>query len=576
MKRTGLFLAFVSVFAISILSCDVEIGLGASVDTRPPELTIQNPPAGSIIRDVFAMSGTCGDDGTIASVTVELRQTESDNIISGFQGTFSQNDGTWSCEINPLDSAKPIPDGSYEATVTIKDTAERETIRTRQYTIDNTVPVLAITRPSGIISKSENAENYDKLTDYDSYGQDLVIAGHVADTCERRYISVDIYDLAGEKKYSTLEAEDEASQRIKIDSDFSTIIASWDGGEGAAYKAIYGDNLDAGTKKFYCKITVYDDSRKYPLDISKLTPEDLLGNSAEYFYMYEGDLYNTVFDSYGMTNAYKLLNGSFTEDGSRTLETTPDEAKAALENDENQETMGFLSLNPRNNPYFKVSGHDPLKKAEKENGTVFDNTENHITNNSTIVVEVYPGLDQTPLNQDTLGLYLLPEDIYGEPEENAEKIWLVRPIKDLEMNGADVKEVTILSGDNDADEITTRANTISKIGSTYKFTIDITTTKPTVDGHELVAGNKYLFGVQGYDVKKVEVKNADSVLGFKLVESGTAPTLTIKSVTPAYITTNKDSISENAEKTVKVSMAFAGDSPFKLLRAVNGGEEVEI
>lgn len=578
MKRTGLFLALVSVLAISILSCDVEIGLGASVDTRAPELTIQNPPAGSVIRDAFAMSGTCGDDGTIASISVELKHTESGEVLPAFEGTFNQKEGTWSCEINPLDEKTPVPDGSYEATVTIKDGSERETIRTRAYTIDNTAPVLAITRPSSVIPTGTDTEKY-PATDYDSYGQDLIIEGHVADTCERRFISVDIYDMKGEKKYSTLEEKEESSKYIKIDSDFSTTIAS---SGDSAYTLIYGDDDEAGTKMYYCKITVYDSARKYPLDSSTLIPEDLLGNSADYFYMYEGDLYDSVFDTYGMTNAYKLLNGSFEDDGSRSADTTtPEEAKLALENVVYQETMGFLSLNPKNNPYFKVSGIDPLDAEEMENGTIFDNTDNHITNNSSKDVEFSPGLDQTPLKQETLGIYLLKADDFGnildsngnivelKDVKEEDKIWLLRPLKDKDGNA-------ILTEEKNAEEIAERESLYSKSGSTQKFTITITTTKPTVDGHYLFSGDKYLFGVQGYDKKNVPVKNTGTVFGFKLVESGTAPALTIKSVSPKYITTNTDSVIEDAAKTVKVTMAFAGDSPFRLKRGVNDGEEVEI
>ena len=70
LKKAGFVITVLSAFIISLLSCDVEIGLGASVDTRAPELVIKNPPAGAVIRDVFAISGTCSDDGIIASVTM--------------------------------------------------------------------------------------------------------------------------------------------------------------------------------------------------------------------------------------------------------------------------------------------------------------------------------------------------------------------------------------------------------------------------------------------------------------------------------------------------------------------------
>ena len=571
-KFFSIILSFFTIFSLFLASCDtVEIGLGSSVDTRAPELTIQNPPAGSIIRDVFAIRGTCEDDGTIASITVELKQTDNSTKDYTVSGTFNQKDGIWWCEINPLDEKNPIPDGQYEAIVTIKDNAKRETIRSRPFTIDNTAPVLALTRPSSIIPTGSDPEKYNNSSDFDSFGQDFVIEGHVADTSERRYISVDVYDMKGVLKYSTLNATEEASKRLKIDSDFSTTIASF-GDE--AYTAIYGDDDEAGTKKFFCEITVYDNAKKYPIDGSTPTGDNLVGNKVNYFYMYEGDLYNSIFDSYGMTNAYKLLNDSFSDDDSRTLDInlSPENAKKELENKENQETRGFLSLNPKNNPYFKVSGHDPLNKEDMENGTVFDDTENHITNNSNIVVEIYPGLDQTPLIQDNIGLYLIPADYYGKPVENAEKIWLIHPLVDEKGDPVITDEA----------EIAERKSLISKIGSTYKLTYYLTTRAPTIEGKNLYSGEKYLFGVQGWDKKGVPVKNADSVLGFMLVESGTAPSITIMGVTPKWVTTNEnteenpDLVSKDAVKTITVSMAFSGDAPFRLTRIINDGAEEEI
>ena len=565
--------ALISFLCFSIISCDVEIGLGSSVDTKAPELTIENPPAGSVIRDVFAITGTCSDDGVIESITVDLKQTNNPVLSYTLEGTFNQKEGIWSCEVNPLNKKTPIPDGSYEVAVTITDTAKRETIRTRSYTIDNTAPVLAITRPSSVIPTGTDPKKY---SNSDSFGQDFVIEGHVADTCERRFISVDVYDMDSKLVYSTLNVEDEASRLIKIDSDFSTTIASF-GDE--AYTAIYGDDEDAGAKMFFCEITVYDSAKKYPLDGTEPAGENQLGNSVEYFYMYEGELYNTIFDAYGMTNAYKILNGSFTSDDSRTLNATvsPADVKKDLENTAYQETRGFLSLNPKNNPYFKVSGHEALNKddeskEEMKNGVIFDNTEHHITNNSNIVVEVYPGLDQTPLIQDNLGLYLLPADVNGKQVENAEKIWLIRPLVDKDGNA-------IIT---DTTEIAERNELISKIGSTYKFTVYISTKKPTPEEKNLYSGQRYIFGVQGWDKKGIEVKNAEAVYGFKLVESGTAPALTIKNVTPNWITTNEntpenpDLVDENAVKNISVTLAFAGDAPFRLTRIVNETEEVEL
>ena len=53
-----------------------EVGLGSSVDTEAPEITIVSPSVGSIIRDKFALSGRWGDDGSVADIWVTLKRTD--------------------------------------------------------------------------------------------------------------------------------------------------------------------------------------------------------------------------------------------------------------------------------------------------------------------------------------------------------------------------------------------------------------------------------------------------------------------------------------------------------------------
>ena len=54
------------VLSISLLfaffSCGEDSGLGASVDTKAPGISITYPPSDAIIRDTFVFGGTCSDD----------------------------------------------------------------------------------------------------------------------------------------------------------------------------------------------------------------------------------------------------------------------------------------------------------------------------------------------------------------------------------------------------------------------------------------------------------------------------------------------------------------------------------
>ena len=53
-----------------------EVGLGASVDTQPPTVDIQEPAADFIVREKFTMKGNCADEQGLQSVTVTLRNTQ--------------------------------------------------------------------------------------------------------------------------------------------------------------------------------------------------------------------------------------------------------------------------------------------------------------------------------------------------------------------------------------------------------------------------------------------------------------------------------------------------------------------
>ncbi|HQL34169.1 MAG TPA: hypothetical protein PK969_13020, partial [Treponemataceae bacterium] len=61
------FILFVLIASGSMITC--EIGLGNSVDTKPPTVGITYPPANSIIRDDFILAGTVQDETALDSVT---------------------------------------------------------------------------------------------------------------------------------------------------------------------------------------------------------------------------------------------------------------------------------------------------------------------------------------------------------------------------------------------------------------------------------------------------------------------------------------------------------------------------
>ena len=165
-------------FIMIFFSC--EIGLGESVDTETPGGAITSPEVDAVIRDAFAIKGSWTDDGSLNSVSVTLKNTSTS--LSHSYGATVKNDGSWYCEIDPENDG--LADGSYLATVVITDNGGHKSTLTRSYTIDNTPPLIVLTRPS---TKSSSASA-------DSYGRTFVLKGQAADDNNVSKILVNVYD----------------------------------------------------------------------------------------------------------------------------------------------------------------------------------------------------------------------------------------------------------------------------------------------------------------------------------------------------------------------------------------------
>lgn len=455
--------------AVFFLSCT--IGLGKAVDTVAPEISITSPAVDSVIRDSFAFKGTWSDDGEITSVSLTLANIASENESYSFEGTFESSEngtGTWEVKVNPLDSAKLIPDGSYEATIAVKDGGEHVTKQSRSIKIDNTAPIIVLQRPA---SKSEDSP--------DAYGQTFTLEGQAADDNDVSLIEVNIYnDEACTSLVHTV-------QLHNVPPTISLDVAKFVEGEENDYSKIYGETKKNGTKKFYVSIVAYDSAQRYPIEGNQ-SADDSKGNSINFYYLYE-DISSKILSDYKITDVYHMINGTYTEtDGERAAETISSVRKIL---DENVTSVGSFSLNPANNPYFTVSGRDALIK----DGTDFTNTNNYITNGSSVVVEVSTGLDAIPLADETLKVYALPCDLNGIPTTTAVESRIYPE------------------------------TTKSKTGTSYRFVTVISTAAG------FTVGSNYVFGVEGTDQKNNEVVNSGNGYGFHMSSSGAAPTLSVVS-----------------------------------------------
>lgn len=493
MKKIAIALLFI--FSIFSISC--EIGLGAAVDTDPPSLEIATPPVDAVIRDKFALAGDWTDDGTIASVTVKLERTDGNGEAINLNASFKEvkvGKGTWELVVDPDDEDHPIIDGAYQATVTIADSTNRKTIRTRTFTVDNTPPVIVLQRPGTKITETP-----------DAYGQTFSLNGMGGDDNSIDHIDVNIYsDKECTNLIKTI-SKNNVAPTIELN------VAVFEENVENDYATIYGSKTKNGTQVRYCTITAYDNAKRYPVEGERTAADDN-GNGTSSYYLYD-DIYTGVLDTHTITQIYKMLSGIYLlEDQSRSADTVSD-VKTLLE--QHKMTESNFSLNPENNPRFIVNGKDVLTGS----GTDFAGDDYNISSGSTIVIEVSTGLDGISLNTASLRPYLLPCNAYG--------VATVENIPDNRIYLAD-------------------AGTGAKSGTSYKFTVDLDSTKTYPGAKKLTIDGTYIFGVEGTDQKGNSVIPKGGVFGFRLSSNGAAPGLTV---------TNPDKTISYVKKDGKITFA---------------------
>ena len=449
---------------VGTLSC--QIGLGEAVDTVAPTIKIQNPPLDSIVRDDFLISGEYEDDGSIEYCSITMESTDGTNLKYELEADVDQEKKIWSKSVDV--KANKIFDGPYQITVEMKDKGGHKTIQTRQFTVDNTPPVVVLQRPATKIKEGITP---------DSYGQLFTLSGQAADDSNISSITVNVFsDPEKTKLIHSIELNN-VPPTIDLDA------AKFEEGIENDYSKIYGSSLKEGTKEFYCSIIAYDSAQRYPVDGSAQTPEDKKGNAIDYYYLYE-DISSLVLGDYKITEIYKMLSGKYSANSSRSLEDIVSEITKLLA--ENRITGGSFSLNPANNPSFTVSGYNPLKK----DGFDFSSTANQLSNKTNVVIEVSAGLDGIPLKADTLKVFVTPCDKFGNVIEGAERYYPIESEK--KQSGSSYKFVTKILNSNNED------------GKVF----------------EVGVGKYYLLGVEGEDQKGNKVIASGTGYGFEILPSG--------------------------------------------------------
>ncbi|WP_294429278.1 Ig-like domain-containing protein [uncultured Treponema sp.] len=544
--------AKIGFFAISLFalaSCGEDSGLGSSVDTEPPSLTITYPPSSAVVNGSFVFSGTATDDKQIASVSISVADSLGKEVYN--VETIPERDGSWSVELNKYDSSNPayyngwqFADGTYKISAIAYDNAGRKSgLIPHTLSVDNTPPVLVLTKPTSVGSD-----------DAQTYGQAVLLQGSVSEMSNggKFNLTVDFYNENGKYLLSstfeniidmssanplTIAQYYPESARPSSESD-----ANWE--KWNNYKTIYGiDYIKAyeeyrdgkssqkpDDKTFYFTVTANDTALNYTNKKSQEgtgsgnatsvyyrgTPEMLKlieGKSIQNFSVLSLQNYLNKTDSTYADNAdlKKILDeaasvsAKLEDSSSRTLLDSSKDISDSIKNTDTKDGSVYLNfqVNPLNNPTYSINGYlvDESKVSENEYSS---GTEEGVSAgfhryfmDSNLTVSVSPGRDETQLKPATVSFFMNNTD----PASTDDQILVWTWNKETAIAYAMKKNSVGREAATAAIEALTAASTEYRYTPTRSEAIlssmSIDTTLGEEDG--LVSGKTYILSAEGED-----------------------------------------------------------------------------
>ncbi|MBD5412557.1 MAG: hypothetical protein HDR51_07425 [Treponema sp.] len=498
-------------------SCNSNVGLGSSVDTEAPKVSIEYPPSNAIVRGAFILAGECSDDRGVEKVEVTIANSGGSLVHTA----KPEEDGTWKVEINDKgnSSSYPLADGKYVFRAVAYDEIGREsTIAERAIEIDNTEPVFIIKSPGGI-----------DINNPTSYGSMFKVAGNIADDHDIKKFHVEVYE-----KETSQKLLDCYEENISVAGGTEVTFAQYDRqatynplGESLndRYLNMYGENT-SGDKPFYCTVRIMDAAEQYTTPKNdtgggwNTNPDaDSEGNVTTKVYLYD-DVYTKYM---GKNSEYKftasdfkaILNGSYkvtdadaaTQGESRAAGITSEKAQELREELLNvlkdtateKERLAF-KLNKDANPHYEFSGY----AIDKDNN-VYNFDANSASKGSKITFTAKMGLDETLIDPKNITVYCFgPYESVNDAEMS--KIYS-NPKAYYEAAATDKKNQLF----NGSEEY--------KGGTVESFT-------QTFTMGDISDGKKYVLAAYGVDQDDLEL--VESVeYGFAGIASGQPPRITI-------------------------------------------------
>lgn len=400
----------ISLLLVVLLSCGEDAGLGSTVDTEAPKLSISYPPAAAYVRGEFVFAGTCSDDKGVTRVEVNVKNLDTgktyDTVLAKIENSL-----TWSININKQTaSGFELSDGKYMLEVTAYDKSGRSSgTSSRQFDIDNTPPVFVITKP-GVNRKVYLSEN-----SISKYGSLFSIEGTIADDHSIASMDVTIYDKDGNPVASEPYSEKEISTTGGTSVTIARFIENGVDASNLRYNEIYsvGDADASGNKVYSCTVTVADSTKEYKNPGDNGTEG---GNSTSVVYLYDDvyDEYMSAKKGAGLSaNDFRsVLNGTATNESLSgkgiATDVTVEKVLAALKNFAKDTTniednsLSF-SLNPNADPTYNISG---FNLNYNEAGTAIAAGTNKAMGEQPLTVIVSQGLDNVPIVPKSLKIYI--------------------------------------------------------------------------------------------------------------------------------------------------------------------------
>lgn len=537
-----------SIIALPVFfsSCGEDSGLGATVDTEAPSLSISYPPIGAVIREAFYVAGSCNDDKEIKSIKISVVNVETKAVVEEREAEI--NGEKWSAKINlPLGSTNEFgltdytyKDGKYEISATAYDKVGHTSGKnSRTVEVDNTPPIFFITSPQ-----------IDDISDVTNYGTKLKITGTIADAHKVAQMKVIVYDEDG-----NIVADSESNpitvNNISTAGGTSETIASYVNSTATSelnnnYISIYfnGDDSKSGTQNYTCRILLSDEAELYQTPFASNnggnsafeTAALSSGNSTGELFAYYNIRDTVGSDVFDANTLMQVINGTYSGENLDLM-------KSALLTDGFSQTSAKFTLNPKANPTYSVIGFGFDGKETT------DSAWSESTLNAKFTLVATQGLNQDAIDKNSARTYLVgpftPEG--GVGSFNAKYSEILNKLSSDMEDLSDKYEYESIK-DSDADKAQKKANNtatfekylqdnseyLSANGITYFKELELSGTATgsgesynypyTLPDALPQANSIYLFFATGRDKEGLAFINGDNFNGFKLTITGNKPT----------------------------------------------------